>query len=122
VPRRASMACGSIPMYQPNPGAQSLQTPKPNVTQSTRGTKRTLVSKMGALVPGKKGPTRRDSNGFLNVRCETCGGTYKSASGNTTQCIECRPRNVMQTPAHDEHDVPRRVSMPIHLAVRTSDV
>jgi hypothetical protein len=124
--RRASMACSNIPMYQPNAGAQFMQTPLPTVNLSTRGTRSKLASKMGTLVSGER-PARRDSNGFLSVDCETCGVTYKSASGNTTQCTECRPPNSVQTPAPGEHDVSRkrvspRLSIPTHLKVQTLNV
>jgi ribosomal protein S27E len=36
-------------------------------------------------------PPRRDANGFFDVKCEDCGDSYKSASGKTTICVECRP-------------------------------
>jgi hypothetical protein len=36
-------------------------------------------------------PPRRDAKGFFDVKCEDCGDSYKSASGKTTICVECRP-------------------------------
>jgi hypothetical protein len=121
VVRRSSMACVT-PMYRPDSPIPMYKTPK----ASTTDVPQSMVGKLSTLMRGKNaGEPRRDANGFFDVKCDGCGNSYKSASGKTKTCVECRPvaaRNNTKTPAaysaNDEHDVPRRVSMMLPVMTR----